>query len=244
VISRRADAVADPRVRYASGYLSGENQLDVHPPHQSIHTWRDFFIHLITITIGLLIALSLEATAEWLHHRHLLREARASIRREIEENRKLAAGDLTNVQQDQARIEEDIHQLVALRDGAKLEHASLQYHLEWAGLSDSAWHTAQSTGAINYMDYQSAQALTSVYMQQRIVSDRGLAVFDAQSRAIAPVFFTGEPNRMSKDEIQIALLRSADVLLDLKALGQLLKGLDEQFAAEMRSDAVGDKERR
>jgi hypothetical protein len=132
-----------------------------HPPHQSIHTWRDFFIHLITITIGLLIALSLEATAEWLQ------------------------------QQDQARIEEDIHQLVALRDGAKLEHASLQYHLEWAGLSDSAWHTAQSTGAINYMDYQSAQALTSVYMQQRIVSDRGLAVFDAQSRATAPVFFTG-----------------------------------------------------
>jgi hypothetical protein len=218
--------------------------LDVHPPHQSIHTWQDFFIHLFTITVGLLIALSLEGTVEWLNHRHLVREARASIRREIVENRKLAVADLTSVRQDQARIEKNIQQLIGLRGGAKLEHVSLQYNLDWAGLSDSAWHTAQSTGAINYMDYQSAQALTGVYMQQRIVSDRGLAVFDAQSRAIAPIFFTGEPNLMSKDEIQIVLLRSADVLLDLKALGQLLNELDEQFGAELQRDAAGDKEQR
>ncbi len=218
--------------------------MDVHPPHQTIHTWRDFFIHLITITIGLFIALSLEATVEWFHHRHLVHEARASIRREIEENRKFAAADLNNIQQDQARIEKDIQALVALRGGAKLEHASLKYSIDWEGLSDSAWGTAQSTGAINYMDYQSTQGLTSLYVQQRIVSDRSLTVFDAQSRAIAPVFFTGDPNLMSKDEIQIVLLRSADVLLDLRALAQLLKELDEQFAVELHSDAAGDKEQR
>ena len=34
--------------------------MDVHAPHEPIHTWRDFFIHLITITVGLLIAISLE----------------------------------------------------------------------------------------------------------------------------------------------------------------------------------------
>jgi len=205
--------------------------LDVHPPHQSIHTWRDFFVHLITITIGLFIALTLEAAVEALHHRHLVKEARASIRREIEENRKLAAADLISVQQDQERIEKDIQALIALRGGAKLEHGGLHYTIDWEGFSDSAWRTAQSTGAINYMDYESTQALTGLYVQQGIVSDRSLAVFDAQSRAIAPVFFTGDPNLMSKDEIQIVLLRSADVLSDLKALGQLLKELDGQLAA-------------
>jgi len=198
----------------------------------------------VTITIGLFIALSLESAVEWLNHRHLVREARASIHREIEENRKFAAADLINVQQDQARIEKDIQQLVALRSGTKPEHVSLQYSLDWAGLSDSAWHTAQSTGAINYMDYQSAQALTGVYVQQQIVSDRGLTVFEAQSRAIAPVFFTGDPSLMSKDEIQIVLLRSADVLLDLKALGQLLKELDDQLAEELQIDSAGDKQQR
>ncbi len=145
--------------------------MDVHPPHQSIHTWRDFFIHLITITIGLFIALSLEAAVERLHHRHLVHVARESIRHEMEENRKLLASDLTSIQQDQTRIENDIKLLATLRSGSKLEHASLQYYIDWSSLSDAAWHTAQSTGALNFMDYHSAQAWSDVYMQQHFVSD-------------------------------------------------------------------------
>jgi hypothetical protein len=48
---------------------------DIHPPHQAAHRWRDIFIHLATITVGLFIALSLEGCVEWQHHRHLVREA-------------------------------------------------------------------------------------------------------------------------------------------------------------------------
>jgi len=39
--------------------------MDVHPPHGAIHGWRDFFVHLIVITLGLLIALGLEGIVEW-----------------------------------------------------------------------------------------------------------------------------------------------------------------------------------
>jgi hypothetical protein len=38
--------------------------LDVHAPHEPIHTWKNFFIHLATISIGLLIAIGLEQTVE------------------------------------------------------------------------------------------------------------------------------------------------------------------------------------
>ena len=38
--------------------------MDVHAPHEPINTWRDFALHLIIVTIGLLIALSLEALVE------------------------------------------------------------------------------------------------------------------------------------------------------------------------------------
>ena len=41
--------------------------LDVHVPEHGIHRFRDFFLHLFTITIGLLIALGLEASVEALH---------------------------------------------------------------------------------------------------------------------------------------------------------------------------------
>jgi hypothetical protein len=34
--------------------------LDVHAPHETVHTWRDFFIHIATICVGLLIVIALE----------------------------------------------------------------------------------------------------------------------------------------------------------------------------------------
>ena len=57
--------------------------LDVHPPHEAVHGWRDFFIHLATITIGLLIALGMEGCVEWMHHRHLVKEVEVSLHDEI-----------------------------------------------------------------------------------------------------------------------------------------------------------------
>jgi hypothetical protein len=44
--------------------------LDVHAPHQLVHTWKDFFIHIATIVVGLFIAVTLEQSIEAIHHRH------------------------------------------------------------------------------------------------------------------------------------------------------------------------------
>lgn len=44
--------------------------LDVHPPHTSPHTWREFLIHIATIVVGLLIAVGLEQSVEALHRHH------------------------------------------------------------------------------------------------------------------------------------------------------------------------------
>jgi hypothetical protein len=51
--------------------------IDVHPPHQAVHTWKDFLIHMSAICLGLLIAIGLEQSVEHIHHsreRHQLRE--------------------------------------------------------------------------------------------------------------------------------------------------------------------------
>src|ERR1700729_1381591 len=82
--------------------------IDVHPPHEPIHGWRDFFIHLATITIGLLIALSLEGCVEWQHHRHLVHEAEASLHREIEGNSKNVQATLDDVHKQQVALAQDI----------------------------------------------------------------------------------------------------------------------------------------
>jgi hypothetical protein len=51
--------------------------IDVHPPHEAVHTWKDFLIHMMAICLGLLIAIGLEQSVEYIHHsneRHQLRE--------------------------------------------------------------------------------------------------------------------------------------------------------------------------
>jgi hypothetical protein len=50
--------------------------IDIHPPHHAATTRRDFFIHIGTIVLGILIALGLEQCVEHLHQRHQLYELR------------------------------------------------------------------------------------------------------------------------------------------------------------------------
>src|SRR5271163_3820559 len=82
--------------------------IDVHPPHEPIHGWRDFLLHLLTITIGLLIALSLEGCVEWQHHRHLVHEAEASLRTEIQSNAKGIPDALAGLRKNQDDLKHDV----------------------------------------------------------------------------------------------------------------------------------------
>lgn len=58
--------------------------LDVHPAYHAATTRRDFFIHITTIVLGLLIAIGLEQTVEWVHHRYQLQELHTALREDAE----------------------------------------------------------------------------------------------------------------------------------------------------------------
>jgi len=93
--------------------------LDVHPPLEPIHTWRAFFIQLITITIGLLIALGLEGLVEWAHHRELVHQARATMRQEFENNHRLLSANVASIRSDEERVMADIKQLLLIPQGRR-----------------------------------------------------------------------------------------------------------------------------
>jgi hypothetical protein len=63
--------------------------LDVHPPEHTPHSWKDFFIHVGTICVGLLIAVGLEQTVEAIHQhreRHELMEQLDAEHRQVLNN--------------------------------------------------------------------------------------------------------------------------------------------------------------
>lgn len=68
--------------------------LDVHAPHENIHTWKNFLTHIAAIVIGLLIAVSLEQTVEYFHHRHQREQLIEAIQRDGAANRGYIKDDM------------------------------------------------------------------------------------------------------------------------------------------------------
>lgn len=143
-IADRADASIPPEQ---------ESPVEIHAPDEPVHNWRQFFIHLAIVSIGLLIALGLEALAGRHHHRLPVREACENIAREIAENRQQLQDNLKAIHADEARMTANLR-LAAFRDTCTLPTGNkLQYNLEWSRLADTAWATARDTGAHGHMPH-------------------------------------------------------------------------------------------
>ena len=72
--------------------------LEVHPPHERVHSWAQFFVHIAAIVIGLIIAVSLEQTVEFFHHRHQREQLEAALQRDGRANREYIKADIAQAQ--------------------------------------------------------------------------------------------------------------------------------------------------
>ena len=141
--------------------------MDVHIPHRPIHSFKEFMVHLLAITIGLLIALGLESSVEWLHHRHLARDARENISQEIRANQQDVVRQLNALPAEEKRLDE----ILSLVDDVQHNrpHKPLGDFM-WTGvlLRDSAWNATSSTGAIAFMDYSEVKQYSQLYAVQQL----------------------------------------------------------------------------
>jgi hypothetical protein len=205
--------------------------LDVHPPHEPVHGWRDFFIHLATITIGLLIALGLEGCVEWMHHRHLVHEAQTALRNEISNNESNLSGVLASAQKQEAALKQDVTVLDQRIEHPKEEtHGSMSIEFRLVGFADTSWKTAQSTGAVTYMPYARVEEYSEIYgLQQELYDAQKQGVRDAvmaiglfaNKDATDPVAKVGDA-QLAKERIQV-------IQGQLFYVESLIKGLDGAY---------------
>ena len=208
--------------------------LDVHPPHQPVNGWRDFLLHIATITIGLFIALMLEAGVEWLHHRHIVHEARENIRHEIEQNHTLAAEDLRYLQEDIDRMHNNLVTIHALAAKPKDFHGRLQFTMSWSSFSDAAWRSSRDMGALAYMPYSEVQGYSDVYGQQDLVRQQAIDIFTRQVLSATPVFMESDLSQLAPDEVRSLLHDTAASSLSLTTLKQIVQQLDDQYVATLK----------
>lgn len=121
--------------------------LDVHPPHESVHTWSDFFIHIATIVVGL------EQLVELFHHRHQLQKAPEELRDELNANRRGATTQLDCVHQVQAELNADMSLLLAHRATNQPITAKLNFDWSFRRSRSAAWNTNKLSGALDLMPH-------------------------------------------------------------------------------------------
>jgi hypothetical protein len=149
--------------------------LDVHAPHGGMHTWKDFWIHLGTITLGLLIAISLEQTVEYFHHLHQRHQLEADLRAEGVENR-ATAENLWRVMDDRmaataARLREVESTSAARRKmDAPFPESSFTPPPHTGANSYSlplsaVWETAKDSALIDLLPRETARSYTRLYRQ-------------------------------------------------------------------------------
>jgi hypothetical protein len=140
--------------------------MEIHPPHQPVHSLREMLTHLALVTMGVLIALSFEGIGTWREHRALVREARANIRNEIRDNQKELEGVLQAYPKLRLQLEHATDVAQMLLDHKKLEHESIRIEFEGADLQSASRTTAEVTGAFALMAYEEVKTYASVYGHQ------------------------------------------------------------------------------
>jgi hypothetical protein len=140
--------------------------MEIHAPEGHVQSLRDIAIHLAIVTAGILIALGLEQTVEWYHHRQLVSEGRENILNEIRDNKKeldKQVGMLPRFR-DSAVLASDF--VTDLLNRGKSDIKRLNLNLYQAQLSNTSWATAQTVGALGFMPYADVKKYAAVYRLQ------------------------------------------------------------------------------
>ena len=202
--------------------------MEVHPPEHGIHSWRDFLVHMGTITLGLLIALGLEHAAEVMHERHLLHTAERNLHNEVRANRATLAQDQAALTQTERQLLQHLRALQA----AEAHTASVPdsfIHWEWNGPQSAAWDTARNSGAAALMDYELASGFALLYTQQKIVNDQAALYVRDLYEGNALVSDTAPITSMAPEAIRATIEANQRTLTDLRLLRDYNIGLSHLY---------------
>jgi hypothetical protein len=154
--------------------------VDIHVPHEQIHTWKGFFIHIATIVIGLFIAVGLEQTVEFFHHRHQLHELQEGLRAEAEANMDRSRINLRHLDLDMSWLHELHHRIDALRSG---QTRTFDYPsppdgypgdprgTDRALMFESVWNNARQAALVGLLPPEVAQFFNRCYSVTDITTD-------------------------------------------------------------------------
>ena len=129
--------------------------MDIHKP-KPVHGWREFLSEIGIIVLGVLIALALEQTVEWLHVQSEVAETRAALKVEISRNAGLAT---YNIAEDKCMFAYVRKWIAWAKGGPKPAFAYPRYH----SFQSTIWDLSK-TGAVAHMSLTERASLARYYI--------------------------------------------------------------------------------
>jgi hypothetical protein len=190
--------------------------LDVHPAHHAATSWKEFFIHIATIVLGLLIAVGLEQTVEYIRHSRDLSQAR----RELAEEKAL---NIENFHRSAASFTKSNDYLkgylATLRQSIKDPAAPLpELHVpvNFVYSQYTAWDTAQREGALALMPSAEQSANDRMYVGLHTLDQAEDGAY-ASVRHAESVFQSGlDPHDLTPDQKKQLYRDTSEALSEIR----------------------------
>lgn len=237
LLSQATEASATPE--------SAAPMLDVHPPHKEVHSWTDFFIHIATIVVGLLIAVGLEQTVELLDHRHQVSETRKALRMELDQDRRAYADRMSEFHRQTAALLNNIIVLGYIQQHPNARQQDLPGILVWHAVrgdfTTSAWKTAQQSNVMALMPQEEVRRYALTYDRIELVEKSFDTIWSAIVQARLYSMLDSDPTHLSPAQLAQELSYTNDVLVQhfsaAAALVQLNRA-DSSFTPALTRDEL------
>jgi hypothetical protein len=205
--------------------------LDVHPIHAPVRGWRDFFIHIATIVVGLCIAVAIQQTVEFFHNRNQLAETRQALRLEREGNYKILTENTTAWRWGTAELQNNLLIFQYLQQHPGTPQEKLPGVLLWATsnypFGSTVWDAAHQGGVIALMPREEIEANSSLYFFLQKVNDvqyEGVrAIFEARRYDLSDA----DPSHLSPKQVESEIELTQAALTAQFLRGTLLLNLAE-----------------
>jgi hypothetical protein len=207
--------------------------LDVHSPHEAAHTWRDFFIHIATIVLGLLIAVGLEQSVEFLHTRREVDETRRALRTERLININRFAADTAETRRFVPILQRNLAIFVFLRHHPSAPPSQWPGQLDWSTITfiapDAAWKTAQQNNVLAHMPPTEVRSNSSLYAYLQGIADAMSADRASIYNAARFAIVDPDPSHLTPTQLDREIDLTAQALQDYSVTANNQYNLNTHF---------------
>ncbi len=214
--------------------------LDVHAPHNAVDTWKDFFIHLATISIGLLIAIGLEQSVEYLHHRHQVAEMMEKLRTETLENREILLTNLKETDRVTSVANDNLRALEAIQAGRDRSPFTPSALPDWFGYypADTSWLMMRDSALLSIVPDLLVRNYFRIEVQFASLARWDWMVTTARAQVTAALIVHASPAILSTRERESLQRAYSDFGVAVAGYRQRLKQTDLVLSMALANERI------